>query len=121
MSKSRSERVNALIDEIKSQQFDLDADLNMKRAKKLLAIRIKTEKALFEVTERFRHEKYKLKTDEEFMKKGKNAETREALIELELAGTDYDSIPEMKMILKMISGVEHTNELIMDLFFRSGK
>lgn len=113
------DRVGTFVARVKKNVFDLDADSNMVKASDLLRLRVSTEKKLFELDQRFRHEKNKMIVDEEFQKQGKNAETRNALMELELAGTDYDTIAEMKYFLSVISSTERCNGIIMDLFFRS--
>ena len=107
-----------LVERIKGNAFDMDAEGNLTKANDLLEIKVKLEKRLFELHERFDVEKKKLLLDEEIQKKGKNAETRQALIELELAGSDYDKIAEFKFLLSIVGTVQRHNDIVLDLFFR---
>jgi len=114
------EGIDKLVDRIKANAFDLDAEGNLAKLNDLLEIKVKLEKRLFELHIRFDLEKNKLLLKEE-IQKGKNAETRTALMELELAGTDYDKIAEFKFLLGIIGSVQRHNDIVLDLFFRESK
>jgi len=115
------EGTDKLLERIKDCAFDIDATGNMSKAKELLQMKLKIEKKLFELNQRFDIEKGKLIISEEIQKKGKNEASRKALIDLELAGTDYNKIALYKMMLASISSVERYNGNVMDLFFRESK
>jgi len=109
---------DTFIERVKGCSFDLDADGNLAKANDLLDMKVTLERSLFELKVRFDAERSRLLISEDIQKKGKNAETREALIELELAGSDHDKIKECKFYLAIIGTVQRHNEIVLDLFFR---
>jgi len=111
------ESLDKVIDAIKDCAFDLDKEENLKRSKNLLTIKIKINQKLFDLEKEYEKKKNELVISEE-VQKGKNAEARSAMIELNLAGTDYDKIGEYKFLIGVARGVESHNENVLKMFFK---
>ena len=109
--------VDDVIKKIKDCTFDTDAEENLTKGKIILELKIRLTKKLFDLELGYHEKRNELLMSDE-VQKGKNAETRNAIIELELAGTEFDSIDEYKMLLGIIRSVETFNDKILIMFFK---
>jgi hypothetical protein len=108
------------LEKLTTCKFGLDANQNATCAGELLDLKLKTMKKAYELRRGWEDEKRKLMNTEE-VQKGKNAEVREAIIELKLTGSPFEDYRPMEKLLEMISAVERHNDQILKLFFEGAK
>lgn len=102
------------VEKIKECAFDTDTEQNIARSKMLCDIRVGIFGKRFELFKEYEKKKNELVLTEE-VQKGKNAETRQAIIELELAGTNFDKIKEYDYLLAIVHSTEKHNENVLAL------
>ena len=132
-----SDAIEKAIEKIKAfykQEIEFTEEERDTKLGKLLGIaksKLSKSKHLLDIKLKVQTKKFLLKRDydvarnallmKEEIQKGKNAEVRNAMVELELAGSQFDKIGEYDLLLMVISGVEHHNANILDMFFRGEK
>ena len=71
---------------------------------------------MFDIKQEYDKKRNELLLSDE-IQKGKNAETRQAMIELELTGTNFDKLKEYELLLSIVRGVERHNDTVLAMFF----
>jgi hypothetical protein len=114
------ENLTKTIDMIKGCTFETDSITNMSKAKQLIELKFKLKTGLFVLDREYQIEKDKYLISEE-VQKGKNAEAREAMIELKFAGSKFDKINECEFLIGLIRNVESFNDNVLVMFFGKNK
>lgn len=111
-----NEKVEKVIDNIKSCSFDDDREENATKSLQLLEAKVKVKKKLFDLDVDYQKARNEVVISDKVQGKKTNEETRKAIVELELMGR-FDSRDEYSFIIKIIESVERHNENILIMFF----
>lgn len=109
------DKIQKVIENIKGCSFDSDRDENATKSRNLLEAKVNIQTKLFDLDADYQKARNECLMNED-IQKGKNAEVRNAMIELELVGK-FGNRDEYKFILNVMNGVEKHNANIISMFF----